>query len=312
MGVALRWSWDPTVIAGVLVAGWVYWHGFRRVWQHPGVRRRLLCWQAAAYVAGLGMIVVALLSPIDYLSRLLFSAHMVQHLLLMLAAAPLFVISQPAQPLLWGLPVRWRRRVGHWQHAAIWRRSWGLLSRPLMAWWIQTVVLWGWHVPGAYDTALSNPWIHSFEHLTLLGSAMLFWYSVFPFSRHRSFSYGAAVASDFLTAVQMTVLAIALTFAPSPIYGYSGATIAIWGLSPLQDQQIAGLIMWIPASGVYLLACLAIVALWIASAEREARKCEGPPLRPRLPFARAESGDFSGSRGPFDDGGLNAAVHSER
>jgi cytochrome c oxidase assembly factor CtaG len=161
-----------------------------------------------------------------------------------------------------------------------------MLSDPRVAWILQTAALWGWHAPGPYQAALASSTVHALQHLSFLGSAMLFWWAL-VYGKHGRRAYGIAVLAVFTTAVQSSILGALLTFAPAPWYpAYIEATAA-WGLNPLQDQQLAGLVMWVPAGGLYTLASLAFLALWLQEGERRTQQREA-----RLGFnAQLRDGD---------------------
>jgi len=215
----------------------------------------------ACYLGGLATLAVALISPLDALGEALFSAHMGQHLALILVAAPLVALGAPLAPLLWALPPGARRQVGRG-----WRRlRW--LGRPGPAWLLHTLALWLWHLPGPYQAALVVPWLHLLEHLSFFGTALAFWWSVLPHGR-RGYAVGALAC--FAGATQGGALGALLTFSGQPWYPVYAPRVGAWGLTPLEDQQLAGLIMWVPASLVYLGAILALLGAWLQAEEQRA------------------------------------------
>jgi putative membrane protein len=256
----LTWSLDPSLLVPLLLASWLYLRGLDRVWRRPG-EAQVHRWQAQAYFAGLATVFIALVSPLDGLSSALFSAHMVQHLLLILVAAPLLMLGSPLLVWFWGLPLTWRRWLAVRWNRLILRRVWRALTVPVVAWLVASIALWLWHAPPLYEAALRNQAIHSFEHITLLGTAFIFWYVAFRGRRHARLSYGAAIVFLFTAAAQCSLLGILIAVSP-PWYPTYAASAAAWNLAPQQDQQIAGLIMWIPAGAAYLLAALALLARW--------------------------------------------------
>jgi len=209
--------------------------------------------------------VAALVSPLHPMGEVLFSAHMAQHELLMLVAAPLLVLSRPLVPFLWGFPLPMRRTVAHWAKWTAIEQSWHILTRPFTAWWIHAIVLWVWHAPAFFQATLTSEWIHALQHMSFLGSALLFWWSLF-YVRGQA-GYGVAVLYVFTTAVHTSILGALLTFAPNIWYPAYAATTREWGLSPLEDQQIGGLIMWIPAGLVYLVVGLYLFAAWLRESD---------------------------------------------
>jgi putative membrane protein len=285
------WSWDPLVLGSLLLTGWAYSVGVRVLWTRAGVGRGLSRWNVAAFSGGLLTLFVALISPLDGLSAALFSAHMVQHLLLILVAAPLLVAGRPLLALLWALPLRWRRRVSHAERqptlAAFWRR----LSHPAVAWLLAAVALWLWHLPLFYQAALRSNGLHAFEHVCLLATALLFWYVLIGAGGRQRCGYAAAVAYLLAMGAQSSVLGVVLAFS-QPWYPAYAPSVAAWHLTLAQDQQIAGLIMWIPAGAIYLIAVLLLIVRWLTAEERAARRREQPrPLRWPADSSTSELGD---------------------
>lgn len=205
------------------------------------------------------MLVIALVSPLHPLGEALFSAHMVQHELLMVIAAPLLVLGHPLVAFLWALPFEWRRVIGKWAKAQPVANTWHHLTNPLTAWLAHAVVLWGWHIPALFQATLTSDLVHTAQHLSFLVSALLFWWALFR-GTHR---YGLGVLYVFTTAVHTSILGALLTFSPRLWYPTYATRTAPWGLSPLEDQQIGGLIMWVPAGLVYTIVGLALFALWL-------------------------------------------------
>ena len=221
-------------------------------------------WYAAAFVAGCVVIAVALLSPLHEMSEQLFAAHMVQHELLMVVAAPLLVLGRPALTMLWGLPKPVRLSVGAVLSSRAWRFVWRMLSRPFHAWLIQAVVICVWHVPAFFQAALRSDAVHAMQHASFLGSALLFWWVVlFPRRQER---LGISIVYLFATALHSGVLGALISVSRTVWYpAYSGAMP--WTLTPIQDQQLAGMVMWIPASMAYLGAALVVLSQWLRRAE---------------------------------------------
>jgi putative membrane protein len=270
------WSWEPSVLLALALATWAYARGLRALWRSAGLGRGVRTWQAAAYAGGLLTVFVALISPLDALSSALFSAHMVQHLLLMLVAGPVLILGAPLAPLLWALPEASRRALGGWwKRAGPLRAVWCAVSRPLVVWTLQAIALWAWHLPGPYQAALQNDLVHAAEHASFLITALLFWWTLAHSGGRGVLGYGAGIVYGFTTGVQSSVLGALITFAPQPWYPAYAESAAVWGLTPLRDQELAGLIMWVPAGTVYLLAALALFALWLRAEDREASQVQG-------------------------------------
>ena len=266
------WNWELTLLLGLAGLALLYAYGVRQLWERAGSRRGITSWQVAAFGSGWLALFVAFVSPLDALSATLFSAHMVQHELLMLIAAPLLVLGQPLVGLLQGLPSTWRHSIGQWWGRSTMVRSvWHAISTPVSAWLLHAVVLWSWHAPVLYQAALESQLIHLGQHGCFLGSALLFWWTLLH-GRHGRMGYGMAVLSLFTTAVHSGVLGALLTFTVSPWYPAYLETTGAWGLSPLEDQQLAGLIMWVPGGVIYVVAGLILFAAWLTESERRAHQ----------------------------------------
>lgn len=244
-------EFDPGVVIPLLLSAWLYARGART---SRGVSHA----RQACFWSGLAVLVIALISPLHPLGEVLFSAHMAQHEILMLVAAPLLVCSRPLTPFLWGLPPAWRRGAGQWSKRPAVQHTWQAITAPFTAWWIHAVALWAWHAPSLFQATLRSEWVHSAQHLSFFLSALLFWWSLF-YTRTRM-GRGQSVFYVFTTAMHTSILGALLTFAPIVFYPAYNATAPLWGLTPLQDQQIGGLIMWVPAGVVYLVVGLILLA----------------------------------------------------
>jgi cytochrome c oxidase assembly factor CtaG len=198
---------------------------------------------------------------------------MSQHEVLMLVAAPLLVLGRPLVVFLWAFPVNWSRRIGNLAKIPAISRGWQLFTIPLVAWLVHAVALWIWHVPVLFEAVLHHEWVHTLQHVSFLGSALLFWWALIHGPRG-VMGYGAALLYLFTTSIHSGALGALLTVAGSVWYpSYIGLTTS-WGLTPLEDQQLGGLIMWIPAGLVYVIAGLALFAGWLREADLRAAKRE--------------------------------------
>lgn len=266
-GALLPWSLEPWVVALLLLSLGLYLAGFLRLRaRSTGQSRALRHRQAMAFVAGWAVLAFALVSPLDTLASALFSAHMVQHEMLMIVVAPLCVLGRPIGAWLWAFPRRWRLAIGGAARSTAVRAAWGLLTAPAVAWALHAVALWAWHVPRWFELALREPGIHALQHFSFLASALLFWWTVFgPRSGSSSHGGASAMLSLFTTMVHTGALGALLTLSPGLWYpAYIEPTSAL-GLQPLQDQQMGGLVMWVPGGLAYLAAALAIAARWLAA-----------------------------------------------
>lgn len=267
----LDWTLQPWVLGCLALAAAGYALGVRRL----SSERRYTKWRGrlrgCAFTAGIATLFVALASPLDGLSEQLFCAHMTQHLLLMLVAPPLLVWGRPVVTWLWAFPAGRRRAIGRaWQRIFALRAGVQLFSRPLPAWLAGTCALWLWHMPVPYAWALEHPVVHVVEHASFLLTAMAFWAVTLDRSRHMAARGGMAFLFVATFAMQSGMLGALLTFSGQPLYESHLHTAPLWGLTPLQDQQLAGLIMWIPSSVVHLLTLCVLFVLWLNAAERAA------------------------------------------
>ncbi|MDB4916948.1 MAG: hypothetical protein JWM95_4592 [Gemmatimonadetes bacterium] len=262
-----------SVSAALLVTMAAYMLGVRALWTKQA-QRGVRMWEVLSFVFGCGVMAIALLSPLHEISEQLFSAHMVQHELLMVVAAPLLVLGRPGMIMLWSLPLAARQSLGHLSKSTMVSGTWGFLSRPFDAWLLHAIVIWGWHVPVLFQSTLESERMHALQHCSFIGSALLFWWVViYP---HRRAALGLSIVSLFTTAVHTAVLGALMTFARTPWYPNYGNGGAEWGMSPVQDQQLAGLVMWIPASVAYLVAALVIMRRWLRDSESRVAYHERP------------------------------------
>ena len=255
---------DLLVLVPATVSGVLYLSGARALRRR---RAEVPVWRMLAFGAGLLAIVIALVSPVDALSEELFSVHMVQHLLLTLVAAPLIVLAAPLVPILAALPVGWRGEIaGPFMRRPV-RKFWNVASYPLVAWLLSATVLWSWHVPVMYDLALASGWVHVLEHLSFLGAGLLFWWSLLRPVGRESTPAAVAVLYVFTTGIHSSALGALLTFSNNVWYTAHEPYVAAWGLTAFEDQQLAGLIMWVPAGAIYLGAALIFAARVLTARE---------------------------------------------
>jgi cytochrome c oxidase assembly factor CtaG len=184
----------------------------------------------------------------------------------MLVSAPLLVLSQPASIFLWALPEAWRQPVARLGKMSFIRRSWLLVSAPAAAWLLHAIALWAWHAPRFFAAAVENDAVHAAQHLSFLGTALLFWWTLLDGHGGR-LGYGGAILYVFTTAVHTSVLGAWLTFSPQVWYPPYASTAPLWNLTGLQDQQLGGLIMWIPAGTLLTIAALVLLAKWVRHSE---------------------------------------------
>lgn len=241
-----HWSFQWWVWMPLLLGHWLYGRGVLRAWARAGRGRIITPPQVAAFAIGEMALVVALISPLDPLGETLLAAHMSQHILLTTLAPMLLALGAPVVAWTWGLPSRWRA-VGRapLMHAVV--RLWRWLTRPMIATVLHAGVLWLWHAPVLFDAALRDEGVHTMEHISFFVTALMFWSAMF----RRQTSPASAAFLVLVTFVQCGMLGAVLTLAPHQLYAY-GDWPMLWGLSGLEDQQIAGLLMWAPAGLIYL------------------------------------------------------------
>jgi putative membrane protein len=193
---------------------------------------------------------------------------MTQHEILMLLAAPLLVLSRPMLAFLKALPRDRARALARIANARCCQRIWRFITNSFVAWGLHAVTLWIWHLPALFDATVDDDLVHSLQHLSFLGSALLFWWAVLHGPR-RAMSYGIAVLYLFTTALHSGLLGALLVYARTLWYSTYATTTQSWGLSPLDDQQLGGLIMWVPAGMVYVFAALVLFVGWLRESERK-------------------------------------------
>jgi putative membrane protein len=261
------WAFEPGVVIPLLLTALLYVLGVSRL--RAAANTAFGGAEIACFVAGWFTLVVALVSPLHPWGAVLFSAHMTQHELLMLVAAPLLVLGRPLIPFLWALPRSVARTFAGWGNNQVWQRFWKTITAPFVAWLIHAVVLWSWHVPFLFQATRDSEFIHALQHASFLFSALLFWWAILH-GRRRAVGFGVAVLYMFTTALHSGLLGALLTFTRTLWYPIYTDTTEPWGLTPLQDQQLGGLIMWIPAGLVYVIAGLALFAGWLRESEKRA------------------------------------------
>ncbi len=265
------WDWEPSIIVGCigLLVGYAWAAEFKftkRAW---------------VYLAGVIILFLALVSPLDTLSDIyLFSAHMVQHMLLVLVVPPLLLLGIPRDMAQKAMRYGWVRRAEVF------------LSKPILAWSAGVGVLWIWHWPPFYNAALANEQIHIMEHLCFLVCSTIFWWPVISPIEELRLEPLKAVVYTFGACFAHTILGIILTFAPvghytayinpPDPYGILPIIRDGWGISAQEDQQWGGLIMWVPACLVYLTFILATLARWYRTPEQEEVPAESSAAVPIL------------------------------
>lgn len=280
------WSFMVDVWLPVILAALVYRAMFSRVNRlhpaNPMPRTRLWSW-----LGGLGTIILALASPIEFYDTTLFSVHMVQHLLLSFVAAPLLVLAAPITLLLrWASPQARRR----WILPVLESRVVKVISQPLVAWGLFAGVMWFSHFSPLFDAALDDVTLHRLEHVLFLGTALLFWWPVVGAdpSPHR-IKYPGRILYLALGMPFSSLLGLVIFSASQPLYPHYEDLVRDWGPSVMEDQAVAGGIMWAGGDAAFVLALVLAVAAWLRHEERETRREDARLARQRA-AARAAAG----------------------
>ncbi len=264
-----RWEVDPLFFVGVGISTWLYVSGARRVNalhpRSPWPRRR-----TAFFLSGVGVLVFALVSPFASYDTDLFSLHMWQHLLITMVAAPLLLLGTPVTLALRVATPAFRRRV---LLPLLHSRPVRVVTFPIIPWLLFTVVMWGSHFSPVYNQSLEHAWVHQLEHTAYLVAALLFWWEVIgidptPWRMH----FAVRALYVFLQMPQSSFLAVSIYGADHVLYAHYATLQRSWGPSPLLDQEIAGVTMWITGDMMFLLAVGLIIAAWMRSEDRAAKR----------------------------------------
>jgi putative membrane protein len=247
----------------------VYAAGLSRLWRSAGIGRGVRMVQALAFGCGMLALLAAVSGSLDEWSERSLAAHMVQHELLMVVAAPLVAAGAPLVAALWAMPEWLRTGVTRRVRRGWWAVFWRVLTAPLSVFAVYALALWVWHLPVLYDFALEHEAAHAVQHLCFFATAVLFWWGI-SHGRYGRAGYGAAVGYVFVTAVHGGVLGALLTFSSRVWYApYLAHRVA--RLTPLEDQQLAGLLMWIPAGFAFVAGGLVLFAAWLRQSDRLSR-----------------------------------------
>ena len=258
---SVPWSWEPSIVLPLAILLVVYTAGLFRRGNIETLR-----WRHASFYAGFLTLTLALVSPIHELGEQLFSAHMLQHEILILVSAPLISAAHPGATMLWAFAPRHRVNLGGWVHSIERSSPIAFLTRPLAAWLLEAVTLWVWHIPALYQATLTSDWIHAAQHLSFFFTAVIFWSALYGVGRS-AMSYGAATFYVFGTAAHCSALGALLTFSTVLWYPAYQQTTQIWHLTPLQDQQLGGVIMWVPSGVVFIVIGLVLFAKWLRESD---------------------------------------------
>ncbi len=283
------WEWRLEIVAVLLTLGALYTLGWFRL-RRQSKRGQLANWpRLLSYYAGLAILAVSLLSPIDRLGGQLFFMHMLQHMLSIMLAAPLLLLANPFPFMVWALPAALRMRVASlFSQPSGFRRGLAAVTRPFIVWLIFLTVYLGWHDASLYDLALRQDWVHDIQHITFFGAAMLFWWH----DRRRPASTASAPAGrawPILIGVIPPNMAVAATIAFAfqchlHLLFVGPAHLGLHRCCGSDDQRLSS---WIPGSMMFLLAALIILGTHVhvqGAAARQTRRlgrrrqvhCAGP------------------------------------
>jgi cytochrome c oxidase assembly factor CtaG len=266
----LSWSLSPWTILILVCAGIVYvrgWLRLRSILPQQFSTERLLC-----FLGGLVLLFVALASPLDAFSSLLLTAHMIQHLLLMMVVPPLLLLGQPMLPILRGLPrVFTKEGLGPFLRWPALQKIGGFLVAPVFAWFAYNLSVVGWHVPPLYELALHSPSWHGVEHAIFFWTAILFWWPVIqPWPSHSRWARWSVIPYLLTADIINTAISATFVFADKVLYA-TYALAPLGGISPQSDQSAAGVIMWVPGSLFYLVPAVVIAMRYLSGPRRQRR-----------------------------------------
>jgi putative membrane protein len=259
---ALEWTFDPWIVVPLLVASVLYALGAMKL-SRRSRSRRFPNWPGVAFWSGVIMLVIALVSPVHYLGEHLFTFHMIEHEIVMAVAAPLIVLARPIGVLFWGLPRPLRRGAMRVVKSLPVATLWNVATAGIVATALHAAAIWIWHVPALFDATVTNILLHRLQHLSFFITAIFFWWAVIWRETR-----GAGAWHIFLTMLHTSILGALIALAPRVAYMSQTQYAGEWGLTPLEDQQLAGIVMWVPGGIVYASAALAMLAGLIRTAGR--------------------------------------------
>ncbi|WP_181373073.1 cytochrome c oxidase assembly protein [Massilia glaciei] len=262
------WTFDPWVWVPLALFIALYSKGVVSMRKKHRASSLLRAGPLGAFFLGTTGLFLALIWPLDALGEISFAAHMAQHMVLIAFSAPLLVLARPSVPLALALAGWWPRTFDWFARL---RKLTQPLLRPSVAFAVHAAVIWVWHAPVLFDAALRRPWLHTVEHLSFVASAMLFWAAIGGDRAAGAGASGMAALWSLVTLMHTGMLGALITFAPRLLYSPNGAAAGL-ALTPMEDQQLAGLIMWIPTALCYLVAGLGFAAGCLRQAA-----CDKPP-----------------------------------
>lgn len=266
------WEWRLEIIVILLALGLLYSFGWSRL-RRQSARHGMATWpRLVAYLAGLGIVAVSLMSPIDLLGGQLFFMHMIQHMLTIMLAAPLLLLANPYPFMIWGLPAGGRRAVTRlFTEDSAFQSGLGAVTRPVVTWLVFLTVYLGWHDATLYNAALRSDWVHDVQHITFFLAAVLFWWPVVGPAPHIHKRFPGFARMVYLIGMipPNMFVGVSIAYATTVIYTYYESVPRIWGVSALEDQMLGGAIMWIPGSMMFIIAALIVLARMFGSKDAQ-------------------------------------------
>lgn len=254
------WEFDPVVVVPLALSLFLYGMGLNRLWQRAGAGRGVSYLHASLFALGWLTLAGALVSPLHEYAEHLFLAHMVEHELLMAVAAPMLALSRPLGTFLHAFPRPARLALVGLAQGGIIQASWRWLVNPLVATILHGVAIWVWHAPSLLDATLESSMMHRLQHTSFLVTALFFWWAIIRLPIRE---YGLGAVHVFATMIHTGVLGALLTLAPRVLYLRQTQDAPLFGWTPLEDQQLAGLFMWVPGGAIYLVAGLWLLGRWL-------------------------------------------------
>ncbi len=286
------WRLDLRMIIALLATAWIYTRGWRQL--HRQMPSRYTAARLILFLSGLAAIFAALASPLDAFGNLLLQAHMVQHLLLIMVAPLLLLTGQPVLPLLRGLPSRvMKTGLGPFLRWRALRNIGGALVSPVVAFCAMAFAIIFWHLPRFYELGLRSPSWHQAEHACFFFAALLFWWPVVEvWPAHSHAPNWAMIPYLILADLVNTGLSAFLVFSKDVVYPTYALAPRLWGISALGDQAVAGGIMWVPGSIVFLVPAVAVAMKALDSGRgvrpssylRPPSRVAFRPLQPKAPW----------------------------
>jgi cytochrome c oxidase assembly factor CtaG len=257
------WSFEPWAVIPLALSLLLYLCGFARLLRRADNSASAVRRNAMLFILGWLVLAGATMSPLHEGGERSFTLHMIEHELIMLVAAPLIVLSRPLGTMIWSIPGGARSGLSTWARRGMLYWLWRHATTPVTATVVQILVIWLWHAPALFELALRHDGWHIVQHICFLLSALLFWWAML-FGRVGRAGYGVAAMCLFITSLAGGALGALMTFAVSPWYAdYAAMGMGLLGLTPEEDQQLAGLLMWIPGGMIHAGAALVMLIRWL-------------------------------------------------